>query len=166
MVDKVNAVWNLVSSETIRKSWKKLIPLQQPSELQEQSENVDFMAYFIQKFSEIRLEVTRADIANWMNSDGSGYEHLSDQGIVDLVLDTEQETDEDIEDIDHLQPDKCPISNASAMEMFDGCLTWMRYQPWATAFSIASLVQYREMAAEQRASKRQQSSILSFFKKN
>ena len=70
------------------------------------------MADFIQKFSEIRLEVTRADIANWMNSDGPGYEHLSDQGIVDLVLDTEQETHEDIEDIDHLQPEKCPISNA------------------------------------------------------
>ena len=68
---------------------EKLISLQQPSELQEQSENVDLMADFIQKFSEIRLEVTRVDIANRVNSDGPGYEHLSDQGIVDLVLDTE-----------------------------------------------------------------------------
>ena len=155
MVTVVNAAWNLVSSETIKKSWNKLIPLQQPSELQEQSQNVDFMSDFIQKFSEIRLGMTSVDIANWMNSVGPGYEHLSDQGFVDIVLDTEQEADEDIEDIDHLQPDKCLISNASAMEMFDGCLTWMRYQPWATAFGTASLFQYREMVAEQRASKRQ-----------
>ena len=60
------------------------------------------MANFIQKFSEIRLEVTRAEIANWMSSDGPGYEHLSDSGIVDLALDTEQKTDEDIKDIDYL----------------------------------------------------------------
>ena len=36
------------------------------------------MADFIQKFSEIRLEKTRADIAIWMNSEGPGYEHLAD----------------------------------------------------------------------------------------
>ena len=105
------------------------------------------MADFIQKFFEIPLEVTRADTTNWMNADSRSYEHLSDQGIVDLVLDTEQETNEDIENVDHLQPYKCPISNASAMAMFDRCLTWMGYQTWAAVFSIASLVQHRGMAA-------------------
>ena len=50
------------------------------------------MADFIKKFSEIRLAVIRADIANWMNSDGPGYEYLSDLGIVDLVLDNKKQT--------------------------------------------------------------------------
>ena len=59
---------------------KKLIPLEQPSELLQQSEKVDFMADFIQKFCEIRLEVTSRDIVNWMNSNIRYQMHLQFDG--------------------------------------------------------------------------------------
>ena len=58
---------------------------------------------------------------------------------------------------------KCPVSNVDAMDMFDKCLTWLRWQPEASLSNTAILVQMREMAASKREAARVQPTIDSFF---
>ena len=54
---------------------------------------------FIQQFSRMNITFTDDDIQNWMSCDGSRYEHMHEQGIVELISgDNEKEADEEIED--------------------------------------------------------------------
>ena len=54
---------------------------------------------FVQQFSTLNITFTDDDTQNWMSCDGSGYEHLDNQGIVSLISgDYEKQTDEEVED--------------------------------------------------------------------
>ena len=84
-----------------------------------------------------------------VQSDGPGYEHIDNQGIVDLFMapaedirDEEEDTDENAELSN--QKEQCPVSHAEAMRMFDHCLTWLRFQREATVANTLALVELRE----------------------
>ena len=74
----------------------------------------------------------------------------------------DKETDENAELAS--QKEHCLVSHAEAMQMLDECLTWLRFQPEATASNTSTLVSLRKLAAEKRESSRKQSTIDSFFR--
>ena len=112
------------------------------------------------------MEVSSKEIDDWFSMDGPGYEHLDDNGIVDLIVNAdvaEPDSDEEPEALQK-EPMKCPVSNAEAMEMFDKCLLWLRWQEEASVANTATLVQLREIAAEKRRAARVQPKIHAFFR--
>ena len=72
---------------------------------------------------------------------------------VDLVSAAEDKEWNEEEDTDKntehsTQKEKCPVSHAEAMQMFDRCLTWLRFQSEASISNTSTLVRFRELAAE------------------
>ena len=53
--------------------------------------------HFVQQLSCLNIEVSLTDIQSWMNSDGPGYQHMDKQGIVDLIMNNEEEDEEEDE---------------------------------------------------------------------
>ena len=103
-----------------------------------------------------------------MSCDGSGYEHMDEQGIIALISgDNEKEADEEVEDENYVpQPSKCPFSHGEAMQKMDDYLAYYRFQPEATPESVSQLIQFREFSAMKRESIIKQTSILFFFIKS
>ena len=88
---------------------------------------------FVEQFAALNIKLTTSDIEGWFQADGPGYEHMDEQGIVDFVSATEDEKRDEEEHTDEntgysTQKEKCPVSHAEAMRMFDRCLTWLRFQ--------------------------------------
>ena len=115
--------------------------------------------------------MTTSDIDGWFHADWPGYEHLDEQGIVDLVSVAEGNKCDEEEDADEntqhsTQKAQCSFSRAEAMQMYDHCLTWLRIQPEATVSNTSTLVRLSEFAAEKRESFRKQSKIDSYFSRS
>ena len=153
IVDTISSAWDMVKPSSIRNSWKKLMPLQPSSSMQ----NIDPLEKtpnneFIQQFARLNITFTEDDIQNWMSCDGPGYEHMDEQGIVALVTgDNEKEADEGVEDeIDVSQPSKCPFSHAEAIQKMDDYLAYYRCQTEATPENVSKLIQFREFSAKKR----------------
>ena len=154
----------------IRNSWNKLRPsLSNQSEtLSDDTSILD--ANFVKLFSEISIELTESDIAEWFNEDGPGYQHLNDQGIVELVQDPiGVATDEEEDDVEHdNEPSSSHsepvVSNAEAFHHFEKGLVWLGSMSDASPSSISTLVQLRDLAAKRRDATQVQTKISSFFK--
>ena len=121
----------------------------------------------MQQFAKLNILFTEDDIQRWMSCDGPGYEHMDEQGIVELVTwDNEKEAVGVVEDeIGISEFSKCPFSHAEAMQKMDDYLPYYRYQPVATSEDVTKLIHFREFSAKKRKSSVKQISILSFFKK-
>ena len=123
---------------------------------------------FVEQFAALNIVLAPSDINEWFQNDGPGYEHMDEQGIVDLVtasaedMRDEEDADENAELSN--RKEQCPVSHADAMRMFDDCLTWILFQQEATVSNTSTLVRLRELAAEKRESSRRQSKIDSFFR--
>lgn len=168
VIEKIAISWDDISPATIRKSWRKLIPIGD-APIDENAaclaENVPTNDEFVEQFAELSIDMTPSDVNAWFQADGPGYEHMDEQGIIDLVTADpagDESDEEDATDVVVLHQ-QCPISNAEAARMFDRCLTWLRSQPEASMANTSTLVQLRELAAEKRESSRKQSTITSFF---
>ena len=162
VVERIATAWDQTTPDTIRKSWQKLIPLE--TENEEPAGTGPTNDEFVAQFSRLSMEVTSQEISAWFNSDGPGYEHLNEQGIVELLTaDPNEECDEEdgAPEPDHSV--NCPISHMSAMKMFDDCLTWLRHQPEATLANTSTLVALRELASEKRAAKQKQTTLTSWL---
>ena len=126
------------------------MPLQQSSSMQniDPSEKTQDNE-FVQQFARLNITFTEDDIQRWMSCDGPGYEHMDEQGIVELVTgDNEKEAVEVVEDkIGVFQPSKCPFSHAEAMQKMDDYLAYYRCQPEATPEDVSKLIQFREFSA-------------------
>eukprot|EP00794_Sanderia_malayensis_P001923 gene1923-2180_t len=101
---------------------------------------------------------------HWFENDGPGYEHLDDERIIGYVSrpDDAAMEDEDDDEIEMVEPE-CPVTNQMAMDAFETCLTWVRFQSEATAVNTTMLLQLHELAAEKRENGRKQTRIESFF---
>ena len=166
VVETIALAWDSVSKTTIRNSWKKLIPL--PDSSTDQTHAITTIISnddFVEQFSELNIQITNDDVQQWMSSDGPGYEHMDEQGIVALVSPGDEAHEEEDDDDELPETVRCPISHAEAMEKIGDVLTWYRFQPEATASHVSWLVQLREVAAKKRENTRKQASICSYFKK-
>ena len=128
VVEKKSNAWEQIRPETLRKSWQKLIPLEESSleESTVSSENI-LNDDFVEKFAPLNIVLEPSEIDEWFQNDGPGYEHMDDQEIVDLVI-APAENIRDEEDADENaelsnQKEQGPVSHAEAIQMFDDCLT-------------------------------------------
>lgn len=171
VVENISYAWEQIRPETLRKSWRKLIPLEEfsleKSAVCSETESI-LNDDFVEQFAALNIVLAPSDINEWFQNDGPGYEHMDEQGIVDLVtapaedMRDEEDADENAELSN--RKEQCPVSHADAMRMFDDCLTWLRFQQEATVSNTSTLVRLRELAAEKRESLRRQSKIDSFFR--
>ena len=121
VVERISTASNQISSESIWKSWNKLIPVPDAAYVDiMSSENMN--EQFVNAFAALNIIVSGDDIDSWLAEDSPGYEHLHDNGIVDVMnsedpddIDKEEEISED----DISQP--CAVSHKEAMAMFEKC---------------------------------------------
>ena len=108
VVERISTTWNQISPETIRKSWNKLIPVPDMP-----SENMN--EQFVNAFAALSIIVSGDDIDTWLAENGPGYEHLDNNGIVDMMNSEDPDIDEkeEISEDDISQP--CPVSHKEAM---------------------------------------------------
>ena len=93
------------------------------------------------------------EIQEWMESDVMGYEHLSDEQIVEEVqqlhshsiLPDETESEEECESVVH-----CPINIAEAMFALDTALNWLQHQPEASTYNTSVLYFLRDVAVKKQ----------------
>ena len=169
VVQKIANAWEQVSPETLKKSWRKLISFDESS-VEKNATCLESVLNneFVEQFAALNIELTTSDIDGWFQADGPVYEHMDKQGIVDLVSAAEDEECDEEEDTDentaHLtQKEKCPVSHAEAMRMFNRCPMWLRFQSEASVSSTSTLVRLCELAAEKRQSACKQIKIDYFF---
>ena len=165
VIERISLAWEQISPDTIRRSWRKLLPIKEIDTTAE-TEMVS-SADFVAQFESLSIEVSAPEVDEWFSMDGAGYEHLDEQWIVDL-LNQQDEMDEAVsEDEDDTnvvaEVRKCPVLNAEAMNMLDRCLTWLCWQPEASLANTSTLVQLREMAAVKQEALRIQLTIDTFF---
>ena len=53
----------------------------------------------------------------------------------------------------------CPVTHAQAMDMFEKCMTWLQYQPEASAYNTSLLISLNDMAAKKHLSSLKQMPI-------
>ena len=131
VIEKIAITWDQISTETIRKSWGRLIPIGEAS-VDENDAYLESVSNddFVKQFEELNIDIATSDIDAWFQTDGPGYEHMDDQSIIDLVSSDDGEMIyEDEEEADDLETTeqqlKCSVSHAEAFQMFDQCLIWL-----------------------------------------
>lgn len=143
VIDTVSAAWDKVAAITIRRSWKKIIPLPDCASQSENDAPTVSNEDFIGQLQRLDLNLSSSDVQDWMNCDGPGYELMDEQGIVSLVCNEEEDKEEENEEEDLLENNRCPFSHAEALGRIDYLLTYYRFQPDATASTISWLLQAR-----------------------
>ena len=115
VVNNIADAWDHVDSSTLRASWNKLLP-----NVNDSSAHTPGFKDFVDDFNELHIEVSEDDVAAWFNEDGPGYEHLHDQGIVDLIINPPAADDSD---------DECVLAeedNPSTSHSSEHLKTWQR----------------------------------------
>ena len=164
VINRISIAWDQVASDTIRKSWGKLIPLPVP----DVNEGVpDASEEVMELLTELDVDASQKDINDWFENDGPEYEHLNDESIIGYISRAD-DAEKDHEDVDEIEMDEpeCPVTNKMAMDAFDTCLAWLKFQSEAIAVNTTMLLQLRELAAQKRESSRKQTRIESFFRKD
>ena len=165
VVEKAAIAWACIGTDTIRRSWGKLVQLptsesslttEEETPATSQSDAVE-IAGFLTDFQQMGHDLTEQDIRDWLwaDSDDLGYEHLDDDSLVNHVagssndeVDGDNESDDgDPSEISTTEP---AISHMDAMEMFDKCLCWLQCQPEATPHHTSVLLSLKEVAANKR----------------
>ena len=120
VVNRISIAWDQVASDTVRKSWGKLIPLPVP----DVNEGVpDASEEVMNLLTELNVDASQKDINDWFENDGPEYEHLNVESIIGYVsrADDAEKDDEDVDESEMDEP-KCPVTNKMAMDPFDTCL--------------------------------------------
>ena len=106
-------------------------------------------ARFLINFQQMGQDLTEQDIhvQDWLGADHDdlGFEHLDDNGIVNLVAgssndEVESEDESDDGDASEISATDPAISHKDAMVKFDECLTWLRWQPEAAPYNVNLLL--------------------------
>ena len=134
VVELVRESWDEIKASTLRKSWRKIMPIQPPTdqsedltEGQEEDEDVNRdkdEQEFVRKFQELGYSINENEIHNWLNSDSS------DPGFHLMTYEPEPKEGE---------PNFCPVSNSMAVHMFEKYLTWLEYQSEVNQYNTCTL---------------------------
>ena len=122
--------WEEISQMTIQHSWKKLIPEVEENGSGENENlppsNSEFVADLL---SLVSADVQEEDVEEWLSSDDLGYQHLGDEQIVAMVIETnvdQQEHDtcssESEDEVTVTSISACPVSNKEAVQLFEKCM--------------------------------------------
>ena len=169
VVDRSVVAWDSITEETLRRSWKKLMPNEETN-VEGCDTTIDISVTdeaLVTGLTEIAGESSIDDLEEWFGSDGVGYEHLDDEGIVQHVQSNDIESEGEDEDdvVEESVVQKRPVTHAEAYHHIDQFLTYLRYEGLADPINTATCLRWRDMAAERRAAAIKQTSITSFLRK-
>ena len=105
VVEKVGSAWDGIPAISIRRSWKKLIPMEEESDsLLVESNDTEDTSDFAEELTSLGHAITPAEVEAWEKEDGAGYDQLDEDSILELVQGqgesaTQYESDKDEDDI-------------------------------------------------------------------
>ena len=161
MVDLVKEVWD--EAETLRKSWEKIIPLDNEDEVLQmidfdqdtQSIGCNEAAKMLSMLNTIRIPAQDTgtetqwseDVLNWINSDinDPGFKVYNHDEICEVVMQESSGNNEDEDEDDEVE-EMCPITHGAAADMLDKCLQWLEHQPEASLYNVTTLRELRSLA--------------------
>ena len=146
--------WSEIIPSTIRKSWKKILPLSITEDINpsEESENSQSKAAGIiadisaSEMAEILqgkyFQLNEEDIQECIEEDqAAAYDEMTDDEILEhLKRSCEPEDDNDSDDSeDKDRRDVCAFSNSEAMKAFQTVLEWLKCHPETSLLSLEML---------------------------
>ncbi|XP_039290473.1 jerky protein homolog-like [Nilaparvata lugens] len=150
--------WKNVKQSTLQKSWKN-ISLNNGSEPSEDDEDELLLIHLLNRMP-VAEPLTDDDVNQWLNDD-EDYE-LSDEAIVYLVENPENNNDDDNESAGQDSDDK--ISHTEGLSAIEKALLYVEQQDYTTPADIAMLRRLRSLAAKKRSSSITQRTVKDFFK--
>ena len=113
VIQRIATAWDEISPQTIRRSWRKLVPI----EGEDEQEILPSNAEFISTLQTLGYELEGSEVQEWLESDDLGCEHLSDEQIMMHVEPSHMvENEDNSEEDDPTDPQIiCPVSNGEAM---------------------------------------------------
>ena len=86
--------------------------------------------------------MAKTSVGEWLTSidQDPGFEHLDDNAIVHLVLNSNQEQMTEMDFNDQTEVDDAtphPVRRKDAMEMLDKCLTWLHFSTLYQCLAIS-----------------------------
>ena len=105
--------WGEIKESTLRKSWRKIMPIQEPKESEDQTEGEEDVQEFIHEFQELGYSMDENEISSWLNSDSNdpGFQLITDDKISDHVLSEQVPDQEDEPEPEEGESNVCPVSN-------------------------------------------------------
>ena len=181
MVDLVKEAWDEIKAETLRKSWEKIIPLDNEDEVLQmidfdqdtQSTGCNEAAEMLSMLNTIHIPAqdtgtetqwSEEDVLNWINSDinDPGFKVYNDDKICEVVMQESSGNNEDEDEDDEVE-EMCPITHDAAADMFGKCLQWLEYQPEASLYNVTTLRELRSLAIIKRLQSMKQSTLTDYF---
>jgi len=163
----VAKAWDEISSSSIRASWNKLIG-QDSADLVEETPVIPEMLETIECIAGCS-NCDESNIQEWisMDKDDQGYQLLSDDQIVQSVVECENcDGSEEFQDDDDEQEgsvEETPIpSHGDVLSMLTQCLPWLEKQAETTPTQIFLFNNLIDMAAQKRVSSLKQRKITSY----
>ena len=147
------AAWDDIPALTLTRSWNKLLASDKATESDQQPEDADAHKQSVEALAkELDHNLSDEDIINWMKEDSSdpGYQLLTDEEIIQQVVNPSAEEDTDMEDDEDQDEPTETISSGQVADMLEQCLKWYKQQDEATASSLLLLKRIRDLAANKR----------------
>ena len=129
VIELIAQAWDEVTPETLRKSWRKILPVPREDGPGDDTVHDEKLAA-----DELVALLTGNSFNLDMLDIQEIHEILTDEEICEKVEATvnpadDSEAEPDSEEETDLP---CPVSHSRAMDMFDECLTWLQQQPEAS----------------------------------
>ena len=150
------AAWDDTSALTLTRSWKKLLASEIATESDQQPEDTDAREEGVEALAkQLDHNLSDEDISNWMKEDSNdpGYQLLTDEEIIQQVVNPLAEENADTEDNEDEVELTTTISSGEVADMLEQCLKWYERQDKATAPSLLLLKRIRDLAALTRDSR-------------
>ena len=169
VITLVSASWAEISAETLRLSWRKILPESpspqstEPGATQRAVEQ-NSIEEFTSLFQILGQTLSEDEVSDWLQTDqyDMGYTHLTDNEIVSSVINTNESEDDSDTDEATLET-VSSVSHTSALKMFDGCIKWLQEQEEACMYNIQSLQELRDLASRKRFSAIKQKKISDYI---
>ena len=170
--EMITASWNEIQPKTLRLTWRKIFPLEDDDDNNQESHVcAPTVEEFHSFFKVLGQEIDENEVGEWLQTDSGdrGYEHLSDAEIIvgvssELTQDvSDDEGDSAIEPFGDSSCASVSISHGEAVKMFDSCITWLQLQEEASPHNPSVLRDLREIAANKRLSSLNQTKLTDYF---
>ena len=163
--------WGEIKESTLRKSWRKIMPIQEPAKSEDQTEGQEDgdedEQEFMHEFQELGYSMDANEISTWLNSDSNdpGFQLMTDDEICDHVLSEQVPDQEDEPEPEEGVSNVCPVSNSMAAHMFEKCLTWLEYQLEVNQYNTCTLRELHALAVRKRGESLKQRTLLELLQK-
>ena len=127
------------------------------------------IASFGSLFHELGFNIQADVISEWLDNDAndSGVQIFTDSEICEFVSKSPSDPQIDSEEENETseEPSKCPVSHSEAARMFkfEQCLSWLEYQPEASAYNTSVLRQLHTLSASKTINTMRQTKLSAFF---